>query len=114
MGAKRVVLDSTSPVVVAQRGTVLLGTNAVHPMIVVGEASARPTEYGNFQGFQGLEDVLTIAVDIGNLGVLTYPKSTIDTRAEMLRELSVDFTIDFGTSLVGMNGSLHGVSSYCL
>ena len=114
MGAKRVVLDSTSPVVVAQRRTILLGTNAVHPMIVVGEASARPAQHGHLQRLQCFEDILAVAIDVGDGRVFAYPQSTIDTRAEMLRELSVDFTIDFGTSLVGMNGSLHGVSSYCL
>ena len=67
MGTKRVVLDCATPVVVTQRGTLILRTDTVHPVIVVGEAAAWPTQHGNLQGLQGLEHVLAVTIDIGDL-----------------------------------------------
>ena len=67
MRTKTVVLDGASPVVVTQRGALILRTDTVHPVIVVGKATTRPTHHGNLQSLQGLKHVLTVTLDIGDL-----------------------------------------------
>ena len=113
VGTERVVLDGAAPVVVTQRGTILLGTDTIHPVVVVGKAAAGPAEYGNLQGFQGLEHILTVAVDVRDLGVFAHPETAVDTAAQVLGELSVDLAINLGSSLVGMNRSFHIFSGRC-
>ena len=49
MRTEAVVLDGTSPVVVTQRGTLILRTDTVHPVIIVGKATTWPTHHGNLQ-----------------------------------------------------------------
>ena len=74
-----VVLDGASPVVVLHLGTLLLRTDTVHPVILVGEAATWPTENRNLEGLEGVEHILAITVDVGYLRVLAYPETTIDT-----------------------------------
>ena len=74
-----VVLDGASPVVVLHLWTLFLRTDTVHPVILVGEASARPTENRYLKGLKGVEHILTITIDIRYLGVFTYPQTSVDT-----------------------------------
>ncbi len=113
MGAKRVILDGATPVVVAQRGTLVLRTDAVHPVIVVGKTAARPAQHGNLQRFQGFEHVLAVAVDVGNLRAFAHPEATVDAGAEVFGELTVDFAVDFCSCLVSVERCLYVVSRHC-
>ena len=79
MGTEGVILDSSAPVVVTQRRTLVFGTNTVHPVIVVSKAAARPAHHGNLQCLQCLKDILTVAFDVGDRGVLTNPETSVDT-----------------------------------
>ena len=102
MGAKRVVLDGASPVVVSQGGALFPGTYAVHPVVVVGKASSRPAQYGYLQCFQCVEDVFSISLDIRNRRVFTHPESSIDARPQVFGKLSVNLAVDFRFRLVGI------------
>ena len=79
MCAEGVVLDGASPVVVLHLGALLLRTDSVHPVILVGEAATWPAENRNLKSLQGIKHILAITVDIRYLRVLAYPQSTIDT-----------------------------------
>ena len=79
MSTEGVVLDGASPVVVLHLWTLFLRTDTVHPVILIGEATAWPTEYGNLKGLKGIEHILTITIDIRYLGVFTYPQTSVDT-----------------------------------
>ena len=85
-----VVLEGAAPVVVADFGALGDGTDAVHPVIVVGEAAAGPAHDGNLKLLEGVQDVEAVAVLIGDGGVLSYPQAAIDAAAEVLRKLSVN------------------------
>ena len=86
-----VVLQGSAPVVVGDVGSLLLGSYAVHPVIIVSKTSSGPAHYRHFEGLEGIEHILAVAFDIRHFRVLAYPKSPIDAPSEVLRELSVDF-----------------------
>ena len=73
VGTEGVVLDGATPVVVAQRRTLAARTDAVHPVIVVGETAARPAQNRHFEGLQRLEHILAVAIDVGYGGILAHP-----------------------------------------
>ena len=101
MCTETVVFNCTSPVIVYHFGAVLFRTDTVHPVIFIGKAATRPTKYGNLKFFQCIEYVGTITFDIGNIRIFSYPKSTIDTGAQMFGKLAVDF---FGNNLCALVG----------
>ena len=84
MRTEGVVLDRAAPVVVSQRGTLVLRTDTVHPVVVVGKTAAWPAQHGHLQSLQRLKNVLAIALDVRNLRVLAHPEAAIDTGAEVL------------------------------
>ena len=57
MGAEVVVLLDVAPVAVDDRGADLLGTDAVLPVVLVGEAATRPAEIGDGDLSQRLDHV---------------------------------------------------------
>ena len=81
-------------------------------MIVICKAAARPAQHGHLQHLQCLEHILTIAVDVRDLRILTYPETAIDTRSQMLRELTVNLFVNLGSGLVGMNRCFHVLGCY--
>ncbi len=99
MGSETVVFDSASPVVVHHFGAVFFRADTVHPVVFIGKAASRPAKDGYTELLQCIEYVGAITVDVGNIGVLTYPKSAIDTSSQMLCKLAVDF---FGNDLFAL------------
>ena len=73
VGAERIVIHSL--LVVVDVGTLVLRANAVHPVIDISEASARPAHYGDLQGLESLEDIFTVTVNIGYGGILAHPQA---------------------------------------
>ena len=67
MGAERVVLEGTTPVVVYDMRAVSLWADTVTPMIIIGEATAWPAHYRNLELLECLEYVLSVTIDIWNL-----------------------------------------------
>ena len=94
MRTETVVFDRTSPVIVHHLGTVFLRTDPVHPVGLIGKATSRPAEVGDFQLFQGVQHVVSVAPGIGNFGFGADPKPSIDTGSEMFGELAVDVFAD--------------------
>ena len=94
MRTETVVFDRTSPVIVHHLGTVFLWTDPVHPVVFIGKATSRPAEVGDFQLFQGVQHVVSVAPGIGNFGFWADPKPSIDTGSEMFGELAVDVFAD--------------------
>ena len=84
-----------------QMQIVKLETETVHPVIFIGKTAARPAKNGNLEVFQGIEYVGTVTFDIGYIGVLAYPKASVDTSTQMFGKLSVNF---FGNNLLALIG----------
>ena len=108
MCAEGVVFDGASPVVVLHGGALILGADAVGPVVFVGEASAWPAEYGYVEGLERFEHVFAVAVDVGYGGVFTHPQASIDAAAQVFGELAVDFFGYFGAWLIGVERALNG------
>ena len=100
MGSETVIFDRSAPVVVDHFRTVLFRAYTVHPVILIGKAAARPAEVGDFQLFQGVQHVVSVAPGIGNFGFGADPKPSIDTGSEMFGELAVDVFADLLVSLL--------------
>ena len=110
MSTERVVFDGASPVVVLHLGAFVFRADAVHPVILVGKASSWPSQYRNLEGFQSLEHILAIAVDVWYLRVFAYPKSAVDARTKVFSKLSINLLMDFLCALVYMHCNLGVVS----
>ena len=113
MGTERVVLDGATPVVVLHLGAVLLGADAIHPVILIGETSARPSQHGDLQLLECVEHVSAITLGVGNGGVLTHPKATIDAGTQVLGELSVNLLVDFLCALVCVQSARYLLCGEC-
>jgi len=118
MCTKGIILDGASPVVVLHLRTLRARADAVAPMILVGKASAWPAQYGDLQVLERLQHVVAVAIGIGDVRLWADPKSAVDTRAEMLGKLAVDFFVNFLCALAGVNshGSILGIGTqgkYC-
>ena len=94
MGTEGVVLESTSPVGIEDLRALAHRSDTVHPVVIVGKASSRPSHYRDFKFPEGIEDIGTISVFVGNAGIRTNPDTFIDATSEVLGELTVDISRD--------------------
>ncbi len=110
--AEAVGLLDPAPVRVHADGPAVLGPYAVAPVVGVGKAAAGPADHRDLDRLQRLDDVLAIAMDIGNGRTLAHPDPVIDPVAEMLGELALKLGPHHSAWLVGMDGHLrlNGIS----
>ena len=94
VGAEGVVLHGAAPVVVHELLAFRLRADAVHPVVLVAEAAARPAQHGDFQGLEGLQHVRAVTVHVRDGGILAHPDALVDALSEVLGELAVDFGRD--------------------
>ena len=94
MCAEAVILDHTAPVGIDHLFALLLWPDSVHPVILVCKAAAWPAKDRNLDLSECIYDILSHAIDIGNVRVFTDIDSLVDAATQMLRKMSVDFLID--------------------
>ena len=104
MSTKRVVFYGSAPVIILHLRALFLRSNTVHPVIFVSKASARPTKNRNLKRLQRIENVLTITLDIRDVRIFPYPKTTINAGTKMLSKLSINLFMNFLRTLVNVNG----------
>ena len=64
------------------------------PVVLVGEAAARPAEDGDVELLQRRDDVVADAARVGDRRVLADPDALVDAAAEVLGEVAVDVPVD--------------------
>ena len=106
MRAEVVVLGDASPVGVDHGRALLAGADAVHPVVLVGEAAAGPAEDRNLDPLQRLHHVVADAARVGDRAVLAHPDAAVDAAAQVLGELAVDVAVDRCLGFAGMNNKL--------
>src|SRR6202030_60401 len=84
-------------------GTFGGGTDAVPPVVAVGEAAARPAQDGSFDGAHGVDESLAHAIHVGNFRTFADPYAVVDNSAELLDEVRVDLRRDGGDGFGGEN-----------
>src|SRR5262249_33320173 len=93
MGAEVVRLADFLPAAETPR-PFLARPNAVTPVVLVREASARPAHDNAAQPLDVFDQVAADAVDVGNLRLGTDPDAVIDDAADVLGELAVEGRLD--------------------
>ena len=106
--AEMVVLHHATPVGVVDRRTLLARADAVAPVILVGEAPARPAQLRHGERLQRGKHVVAVAPRVGNGRIHANPDALVDTAAEMLGELAVDGLVDDRAGLGGVDGERGG------
>ena len=66
MRAEAVVFNHTTPVGVDHFRPVLAGTNTVHPVVLIGEASSRPAQVRDAYILKCIDHVVADAAGVGN------------------------------------------------
>src|SRR5688572_1555835 len=112
MGAEVVVLLDRTPVAVDHRGPVTFGTDAVLPVVFVGEAAARPAEVGDGDLPQRLHDVESDALVVGDGAVVAHIEAAVDTAAQMLGEVAIEVPADHRPGDVEIDDCLDRVRHY--
>src|SRR5690606_16410539 len=109
--AERVALDDVAPVRVDHARPLGGIADAVAPVILVGEAPAGPTQVGDPDAPQRLDDVGADAIPVGDRGILADPEATVDAPAEMLGEVAIEVAADRGAGGIEIDddASGHGV-----
>ena len=93
----------TPPVGVDHRGALLVGADAVLPVVFVREATTRPAQQGDLDALEGGDDIVADAAGVGDRAILADPHAFVNAVAEVLRELAVDVAVDGVLPLVGMD-----------
>src|SRR3569833_943525 len=106
MGAEAVVIHHPAPMDIDAHRTLGARPDVIAPVIEVGEAAARPADHRHMDLAQGLHHILAIAMDVGDLAVLSHPDAFIETPAQMLGELAIDMAVDFRARLAGVYGDI--------
>src|SRR5690606_36040323 len=103
VGAEGVVLLDPAPVRVDAHRALVTRTNAVAPVVLVGEAAAGPADDRNLELLERLEHVVTESACIGNGGILANSDAAVNTATEVLRELAVQIAADGVARPIGPN-----------
>ena len=102
VGAEVVVFDDATPVGVEHGGALGAVADAIHPVVLVGEAAARPAQLRHAEILEGGEHVVAVAFGVGDGRVGADPDALVDAVAEVLGELAVDVFVDDGTGRGGV------------
>ena len=113
MGTEAVVLGHTTPMSVDHFLAVLLRSDTVFPVVFVREAPTGPAQYRKLHLLQGCHHIITHAFGIGDLGILSYIQSLINTSSQMLREIAVKFRIDMSLFVLFVNINLCHIDPFC-
>ena len=103
MGAELVGLGLLAPAAEAA-GRACARADAVAPVILVGEAAARPAHDDRPELADVLDQGAADAVDIGDLGIGPDPDAVVDDAADVLGELAVERRPDRADRLVEEDG----------
>jgi hypothetical protein len=95
MSAKVVVFHNAAPVGIYHIRPLFSRAYAIHPMVFIRKAAPWPTQYGDLHIFQSLDHIITKAVCIGNVRVLTHPNAFINAPAKMLRKMTVNIFVNY-------------------
>ena len=113
MGTEAVIFRHTAPVGVDHLLAVLLRADTVLPVVFICEASTGPAQHRKLHLLQGCHHIVTHAFGIGDLGILSYIQSLINTSSQMLREIAVKFRIDMSLFLLFVNINLCHIDPFC-
>ena len=102
MRAEVVVLGDPAPVRVDHAGTLFPRAYAIHPVVFVRETPAGPTQVGDVDRFEGFDDVGANAPDVGDRRVFADPNAVINAAAQVFGEVTINVTINFCASKVGI------------
>ena len=108
MRAEAVVLDVIAPVDVDALRPLGGRSDAVAPVVVVGEAAARPAQHGDAELLQVIDRGLAEAVHIRDRRILPDPHPAVHARPEVLGEVAVELRPDEADLLLGMDHGFLG------
>ena len=103
MRPEAVVFRYSSPIRIHHLGTIGARTDAVPPMVLVGETAARPAHVRDVKFAQRRHDIVADAAGVRNRRVLAHPDAAVDAVTEVLRKLPVDKFADGVPGGIGMH-----------
>ena len=74
-------------------------------MIFIGEAAAGPAKNGHFDFFESVDDIISYAVGIWDIGIFADIDTLIDTASEVFGEMAVYLGIDMRYLIIDINSS---------
>ena len=101
--------------VLTMRRALLPWTDPVHPVVLVGKATAGPAQDGRIKTLQRLDHVVADAAGVGDRRVLADPKPFVDAAAQVLGEVTVDVLVDgYRAEIRPNDDAIHTTSSFQL
>ena len=83
------------------------GADSVAPVVLVGEAAARPADVRHLERLQRGDDVVADAAGVGDGRVGADPDAFVDAVAEVFGELAEDIAVDLRAGLRRVDGQRH-------
>jgi hypothetical protein len=87
-------------------GTPGFGTDAVHPVIFIGEAATGPAQVGDIKIAQCLGDIVADAASVGNGGRFTYVNAAVNAATQMFGEMAINVATNGLTAKIGIDGHM--------
>ena len=94
MRAKVVVFGNPSPVYVYHAGPVLLGANAIHPVVLIGKTPTGSAQVWNVQISECADNIAANAACVGNFRIFTDVNATVNATTKMFGKVSVNVFAD--------------------
>src|ERR1051325_2618292 len=85
-------------------------SHAFTPVVLVGEAAARPADHRDLQVSESLHNVVAVSPRVRNLGVFADPDAAVDSGAQVLGELAEQLAVDLRSGAVGVDREARGRS----
>src|SRR5690606_35285535 len=101
VGAEAVGLGHAAPVGVDLDPALVARTDAVAPVVLVGETAAGPAHHRHLQLLQRRDHVVAVAAGVGDLRILAHPDAAVDAVAQVFGELAEEVAAHLGAGLVG-------------
>src|SRR5690606_24465548 len=112
MRAERIRIDAAPARVDAPRALVAR-PDAVAPVVLIGEASAGPTQHGDFERLERFEDVVADSPSVRDRRILSDPDAVVDQSTEMLRKMTVDMRMNLRLRLIRSYEDVRRAGTLC-
>ena len=101
-----IIFGDAAPVGIDHRGPVRAWSDAIFPMVFVGETAAWPAQQGQLDSLQRLDNVVANAARVGDRALLSDPDSFVNAVAKVFGKLAIDVSADGVFSAVGVDNQL--------
>jgi hypothetical protein len=103
MGSEVIIFHYPAPTGIDNLLSLLSGADSILPMIMFGKTAARPPENRRSNLAQGFHHINSNPADIGDRGLLTNPKTLINTSPKVFGKMAINIPVNLPFLAIGVD-----------